>query len=106
MQPRRSRAEFDPAPHRAVLCAIIAAVQRDPALDARRLDQIVRRHPKHGRGLFSKSEIIAGFRAFARAHPTDEAEFVRRLRLRPVRTLSGVTPVTALTKPFPCPGTC
>ena len=38
--------------------------------------------------------------------PADEAEFVRRLRLRPVRTLSGVTPVTVLTKPFPCPGTC
>ena len=24
----------------------------------------------------------------------------------PVRTLSGVTPLTVLTKPFPCPGTC
>ncbi len=105
MPPRTSRAEFDPAPHRAALCAIIDAVLRDPGLDARSLDRIVRRHPKHGRGLFSKSEIIAGFRAFERA-PADEAEFVRRLRLRPVRTLSGVTPVTVLTKPFPCPGTC
>jgi elongator complex protein 3 len=26
--------------------------------------------------------------------------------MRPVRTLSGVTPVTLLTKPFPCPGRC
>jgi elongator complex protein 3 len=106
VQPRTSRIDFDPAPHRAALCAIIEAVLRDPALDARGLDRIVRRHPKHGRGLFSKSEIIAGFRAFADAQPADESEFVRRLRLRPVRTLSGVTPVTVLTKPFPCPGTC
>src|SRR5262245_49686432 len=105
MQPRTARAEFDPAPHRAALCAIIEAVLRDPVLDARGLDRIVRRHPKDG-GLFSKSEIIAGFRAFAGAQPGDESEFVRRLRLRPVRTLSGVTPVTVLTKPFPCPGTC
>ena len=104
MQPRTSRADFDPAPHRAALCAIIDAVLRDPALDAKRLDRIVRRHPKHGRGLFSKSEIIAGFRAFADG--ADETDFVRRLRMRPVRTLSGVTPVTVLTKPFPCPGTC
>ena len=104
MQPHTSRADFDPAPHRAALCAIIDAVLRDPALDAKRLDRIVRCHPKHGRGLFSKSEIIAGFRAFAEG--ADEADFVRRLRLRPVRTLSGVTPVTVLTKPFPCPGTC
>src|SRR5882762_3795646 len=106
MQPRTSRADFDPVPHRTALCAIIDAVLRDPALDAKRLDRIVRRHPKHGRGLFSKSEIIAGFRAFAGARSGGESEFVRRLRLRPVRTLSGVTPVTVLTKPFPCPGTC
>src|SRR5213594_1168575 len=106
MQQRTSHADFDPAPHRAALCAIIEAVRRDPTLDARGLDRIVRRHPKHGRGLFSKSEIIAGFRAFAGAGAADETEFVSRLRLRPVRTLSGVTPVTVLTKPFPCPGTC
>jgi elongator complex protein 3 len=103
MQPRTSRADFDPAPHRAALCAIIDAVLRDRELDAKRLDRIVRRHPKP-RGLFSKSEIIAGFRAFA--PEADETDFVARLRLRPVRTLSGVTPVTVLTKPFPCPGTC
>jgi elongator complex protein 3 len=59
-----------------------------------------------GGGLFSKTAIIAGFRAFARDDAAGEADFVRRLRLRPVRTLSGVTPVTVLTKPFPCPGTC
>src|SRR5262245_3864867 len=106
MQPRTARADFDPAPHRAALCAIIEAVLRAPELDAAGLDRIVRRHPKHGRGLFSKSEIIAGFRAFSGARASDEAEFVSRLRLRPVRTLSGVTPVTVLTKPFPCPGTC
>ncbi|HKA14541.1 MAG TPA: radical SAM protein, partial [Myxococcota bacterium] len=106
MQPRTARAEFDPAPHRAALCAIIDAVLRAPELDAAGLDRIVRRHPKRGCGLFSKTEIIAGFRAFAAAQGAEEAEFVRRLRLRPVRSLSGVTPVTVLTKPFPCPGTC
>jgi len=105
MRPRTPRADFDPAPHRAALCAIIDAVLREPALDARSLDRIVRRHPKP-RGLFSKSEIIAGFRAWKGAQPAEEAEFVRRLRMRPVRTLSGVTPVTVLTKPYPCPGTC
>src|SRR6058998_1074781 len=103
MQPRAPRAEFDPAPHRESLLAIIDAVMRAPSLDARVLDRIVRRHPKHGRGLFSKTEIIAGFRTFI---DSDSSEFVSRLRLRPIRTLSGVTPVTVLTKPFPCPGTC
>jgi len=105
--PRAPRPPFDPTPHRAALAAIIEAVADDPRLDARRLDRIVKRHPKEGRGLFSKTEIIAGFRAFGReVAPLPEAEFLERLRLRPVRTLSGVTPVTVLTKPFPCPGRC
>ena len=104
---RTSRPPFDPWPHREPLRAIIDAVAAARVLDARGLDRIVKRHPKAGRGLFSKTEIIAGFRAFGAGDaPISESVFVERLRLRPVRTLSGVTPVTVLTKPFPCPGTC
>lgn len=35
-----------------------------------------------------------------------DAHFERLLKVRPIRTLSGVAPVTLLTKPFPCPGRC
>ena len=35
----------------------------------------------------------------------DEA-LLAAIRLKPVRTLSGVTTVTVLTKPYPCPGKC
>ena len=31
---------------------------------------------------------------------------LERIRMKPVRTLSGVTTVTVLTKPYPCPGEC
>jgi elongator complex protein 3 len=74
-----------------------------PALDA-----ILRRYPRGGRGFFSRSQLIAGYRALADEEhfAIDEASFVARLRLRPVRTQSGVTPVTVLTKPYPCPGRC
>ena len=77
---------------------------RAPELDARALDRIVKRHPKAGASLFSKSDILAGLRAFGA--PGSAAELAERLRLRPVRTLSGVTPVAVLTRPHPCPGTC
>ena len=79
-----------------------------PDLDPRSLDRIVKRHPRQGCGLFSKSEIIAGYRALGAADRwrLDEVRFVARLRMRPVRTLSGVTPVTVLTRPHPCPGRC
>jgi elongator complex protein 3 len=99
---------FDPRPHARELAELIDAIVRRPALDARGLDRLVKRHPRAGRGLFRKSEIIAGFRGLGGAERfgASEADFVAQLRLRPVRTLSGVTPVTVLTKPYPCPGRC
>jgi elongator complex protein 3 len=104
---RHPRIVFDPHAHREALGPLLAAIAREEALDPRSLDRVVKRHPKGGRGLFSKSEIIAGFRAFGHEETAlSEDEFLARVRLRPVRTLSGVTPVTVLTKPFPCPGTC
>jgi elongator complex protein 3 len=105
---RRRSLEFDPARHRRELAAIVSEIARLDDLDARALDRIVKRHPRSGRGLFSKSEIIAGYRFLAERGEValDEGSFVSRLRMRPVRTLSGVTPVTVLTKPYPCPGRC
>jgi elongator complex protein 3 len=101
---RHRRPAFDPHRHEPALAPLVAAVARAGVLDARALDRLTKDHPKPGGGLYSKSEIIAGYRAFGGALP--EREFAGRLRLRPVRTLSGVTPVTVLTRPFPCPGTC
>ena len=105
---RRHRNAFDPTPYERELVAIVEEILAAPELDARTLDQIAKNHPRDGRGLFSRSEIIAGFRCFARGRSwnVDEADFVERLRMRPVRTQSGVTPVTVLTKPYPCPGEC
>ena len=95
---------MDPEPHRAALTALLADLAAARSLDARALDRIVKRHPKPGVGMFSKSEILAGARAFA--DPELQDALADRLRLRPVRTLSGVTPVAVLTRPHPCPGTC
>jgi elongator complex protein 3 len=105
---RRHRNAFDPTPYERDLVGIIEEILAAPEFDAHGLDRIAKNHPKDGKGLFSRSEIIAGFRCFAPRHSwdVDEADFVERLRMRPVRTQSGVTPVTVLTKPYPCPGEC
>jgi len=101
-------ADFDPGPHRAALLSIIREIEALPQLDAAGLDRILRRYPRDGRGFFSRSEIIAGYRQLAAADAdlAGERAFVARVRMRPVRTQSGVTPLTVLTKPFPCPGKC
>src|SRR5262245_38300513 len=106
VQPQaRHRSDFDPAPYAREFARIIEAIEAEPRLDSRGLDRILRRHPKDGRGLFARSELLAGFRRLRPGDPA-EAAFAERLRLRPVRSLSGVTPVTVLTRPFPCPGRC
>lgn len=105
---KRYRPALDVARYREPLTEILTAVAAEPNLTRARLARILKRHPKDGRGLFSKDELIAAYRALAGTGgipPYDEA-VVERLRMKPVRTLSGVTPVTVLTKPYPCPGEC
>ncbi len=84
---------------------VAAAIACEP-LDARALDRILRRYPKHGRGFYSKREILAAFRADSSRWAVSEPAFAEKLRTCPTRTLSGVAPVALLTKPFPCPGRC
>ncbi len=96
---------FEPERHAAELEAIIGAIERAPRFEARDLEDLLRRHPKDGRGFFSKSELIRGYRALRPGSAAEHA-FLDRVRMKPVRTRSGVAPVTVLTKPFPCPGRC
>lgn len=104
---RRYRSELAPI-IRAVLAAIEGADASDATLAPEALDRILRRHPREGTGFFSKSELIAGYRALAASEgfPVDAARFERAIRRKRVRTQSGVAPVTVFTSPFPCPGRC
>ena len=99
------RFSFEPEEHAAELDAIIGAIESASRFGERDLEELLRRHPKNGRGFFSKSELIRGYRAL-RPGAAGEQAFVDRVRMKPVRTRSGVAPVTVLTKPFPCPGRC
>lgn len=94
--------------HRPELVAIIRAIQAAPPAGPHSFDRIARRHPRRDGGIFSKPEVIQAFRALADelGWQGTESVFLDRVRLKPVRTMSGVAPVTLLTKPFPCPGQC
>ena len=62
---RSSRYHFDPGAYEDGLVPIIEEILSEDRLDAKTLNRIVRKHPKDGRGAFSKSEILRGFRHFA-----------------------------------------
>ncbi len=80
------------------------------ALDAVRaglpVEQAIRRHPLPW-GYLSKATLVALYRQLvAQGALPEDPRLLARLRLKPVRSLSGVTVVTVLTKPYPCPGEC
>ena len=97
-------------PLRALIDGLIAAgaEPKSAPLSPETMNALLRKHPKEGRGFYSRSDLIAGFRHFAAEArlPIDESRFVELVQRRPVRTQSGVTPVTVLTRPHPCPGKC
>ena len=99
---------FAPQRYEDELLALIAELDGLGSWDQAAYERALRHHPKDGRGFFSKAEILAGFRHLNRklAWQRDDQVFADKIRMKPVRTLSGVAPVTVLTRPYPCPGRC
>lgn len=68
----------------------------------------IRRHPlPDGTGFLSKHTLITAYREqVTRGERNSDRALLAKIRVKPTRTLSGVTTVTVLTKPHPCPGEC
>lgn len=67
----------------------------------------VRRHPLPSGGYVPKHAVVAIYRELVDSGDLEpDQELLARLRMKPIRTLSGVSTVTVLTKPFHCPGHC
>lgn len=66
----------------------------------------VRRHPSSD-GYIGKHILVYTYRQLVQSGEWKaDPGLLRRIRMKPGRTLSGVTTVTVLTKPYPCPGKC
>ncbi|MFW5719906.1 MAG: elongator complex protein 3 [Candidatus Dojkabacteria bacterium] len=69
--------------------------------------QILKRFPKDKKYLFSRDQLVRGYRYLVAQGFFEPAQRIEKsIRMKPVRTLSGVATVTVLTRPFPCPGQC
>ena len=67
----------------------------------------IRRFPLAAGGFVGKNALVQAYEALVGAGEwVDDPAIRRRIRKKPSRTLSGVTTVTVLTKPYPCPGKC
>lgn len=75
------------------------------------IKRIFFRHPDVEGNLFSKSKVLRAYKTLKKQgdvglEPEIEQKFLKAVQKKKIRTLSGVTPVTVLTKPYPCPGKC
>src|SRR5512137_1316937 len=67
----------------------------------------LRHHPNPSGGYLGKHVLVAAYHQLVDSGEwEDEPQILERIRMKPIRTLSGVTTVTVLTKPYPCPGKC
>lgn len=72
-----------------------------------RLDRALRSNPMPDGKLIAKHVLVAAYRELvADGEWAEDPNFLAKIRMKPVRTLSGVTTVTVLTKEYPCPGHC
>jgi elongator complex protein 3 len=81
----------------AILCEMQTGVE---------LREALHRHPARNAYL-SKDFLVSAYRWMVREGAMEEdATLLAKLRMKPVRTLSGVATVTVLTEPHACPGQC
>jgi elongator complex protein 3 len=87
---------------------IIIAFSKDPTKNRQVLDGLKRRFAKEdGSKMAPNSLLLKAYHSLVkdkRIKKNQEIEQV--LRIRKVRSLSGIVIVSALTKPYPCPGKC
>jgi elongator complex protein 3 len=103
--------EFNPEKYKEELISIISEAVGLSHFTQYRFERILKKYPKDGNKIFSKDNIIRGIEWIKENRKEIATEFemdslISKIKMKPTRTISGVTTVTVLTKPFACPGKC
>jgi len=93
--------------HADALRALFDAVRAAEHLTPTQLNALILRHI-HDAGMpVPQDKIVEAYRQLvARGAISFDRVVFDRLKLKPVRTSSGVAPVAVMTGPYPCPGKC
>lgn len=98
---------FEPEKYKNELLKIFTEISEAKNWSDDIFRNIQAKFPKDANKMFSKNDLIKGYRYFVDKKEIESSdELIKRLQMKPVRTISGVTPVTVLTKPWICPGKC
>lgn len=86
---------------------IVADLKKRDNLQGIAMTRILHRHPHPAGGHFKKWMVRVAYEELCDKGLLEcDPDIQRKLRVKRVRSLSGVAPVTVLTKPHPCPGKC
>ncbi|MDO9546003.1 MAG: tRNA uridine(34) 5-carboxymethylaminomethyl modification radical SAM/GNAT enzyme Elp3 [Pelolinea sp.] len=85
----------------------IAALVLDEIRSGAETMQAVRAHPLKEGGYIAKHMLVYVYRQQVKnGDVLTDNDLLVRIRMKPIRTLSGVSTVTVLTEPYTCPGNC
>jgi len=109
--PGKHKYKVNIADNKEVITNLIIEVSKlkDPTNEE--ILKLIQKAPIKEGKLLSKSQILNAYRELKDKRSVafsadEEKRFFKNIRKKRSRTISGVTPVTVLTKPFPCPGKC
>lgn len=94
--------------HQSLLITLLQEIEQSLPLDKKKILALQKKYALPDGKMLSKTDIIAAYKKLAGSQGLKpfSKDVVKQLRMKPVRTVSGIAPVTVLTKPFPCPGNC
>lgn len=99
--------KFDASKYEKVLKELLEDIRDQENWNKESLRKLQSEYPKDGKYMFSKNDLLRGYKYLVREGILNKnKKIIRRIRMKPIRTQSGVAPVTVLTKPWPCPGNC
>lgn len=86
---------------------LIEALLRKRPLTGPKYQRTMRQYAQKGLPWLSKGDVIAAYEQLCdQGLMTYDSEVITHLQKKPTRSQAGVTVVTVLTKPYPCPGKC
>lgn len=99
------------ATNKHILLELINQLVASPKSDLKTLERIFTKNPSTDRKILSKSAVNLAYAKLKKQGAIklsvhQEAKLLKIIQMKKTRSLSGVTVVTVLTKPFPCPGKC
>lgn len=105
MQQKRINLELN----KTKIMEALKAISRSEPRNLKEIEKVIRNHRSVEKEVFSKSFLLTSYEKLKlelNFTKEEESKLFEILRMKETRTISGVTPVTVLTKPFPCPGKC